>query len=617
MTEQQFETLVQRLTERAQRQPLRYRLELLGLAAIGYVYVLVLVVIALAFSIGIAVICLLQPILLVKLLKVVWLPVWFAWSVLSALWIRFDPPQGRELKPAEAPELFAEIARIRAAIPGPAPHHVLITEDFNAAVTEHARLGPLGWWRNYLILGLPMMSALSPDQFRAVLAHEFGHFGAGDSRMTGRIYRMRILWGRLQGQFEQRGGFFFRRFFAWFGPKFNAYSFVMARAQEYAADAASARLVGARPAAEALMLARLGSAYQQQQVWQPLWKRVRDEAQPSVLPNVQLLQAPPRYTEWGEAGSQLDRALKVRTAWSDTHPALVDRLAAIGQAPVLPTESGPSAATVFLGASAERIAREFDERWKADIAEPWRDLHQRRQQEQQELADLDRAAAEQPLECEASYRRASLTELLHDDPADALPQVQQHLERFPDDAGAMFMLGRRLLARDDDAGLDWLTRAMQADAEAIKPGAELAWDYLMKHGREAETEPFVQAWREREALEQQAMAERAQFVATDDYLGHALDEAALDTLRTASRRLRWLGTVWLVRKKVTVFPDRPAWLLLAKPNWLSLIRQATALAELRSTLALDPAITVAVYSSDLKALFKKVRKVDGSLVYRA
>src|SRR5579859_4617727 len=129
MDQARFEALVQRLTRRAQAHPLRYRLEVLGLAALGYLYLLVLMLGAVLFSLGLVAVCLLKPILLLKLLKLVWLPIWFAWSVLRSLWVRIDPPQGRELRAGEAPRLYAEIERIRSAMGASRPHRVLVTDD--------------------------------------------------------------------------------------------------------------------------------------------------------------------------------------------------------------------------------------------------------------------------------------------------------------------------------------------------------------------------------------------------------------------------------------------------------------------------------------------------------
>ncbi|WP_293369419.1 M48 family metallopeptidase [Nevskia sp.] len=617
MTEQGFTELVQRLTARAQRQPQRFRLEVFALAAVGYLYVLLLVLGALLVSAVLVVICFVQPILLVKLLKIIWLPIWFAWSVLKSIWVRFDPPQGRPLSKAEAPALFAEIDRIRAAIPGPKPHQVLVTDDYNAAVAEHARLGALGWWRNYLILGLPMMSAMSPDQFRAVLAHEFGHFGAGDSRMTGRIYRMRVLWGRLQQQFSERGGFFFKRFFAWFGPKFNAYSFVLARAQEYAADAASARLVGADPAAQALVIAQIGHDYQESQVWKPVWQRVPHDPEPTARPFAQLLEGGHRYGDWSDAEARLQRAMQHRTNWSDTHPALNDRLAALGKTAAVPPAAGQSAAAMFLGPTAEVLAKEFDDRWRAGVAQPWRERHEQRQQERRELITLDeKAAGDTGLDTGESWRQAVLTETVHDS-ATALPRFQAFAEAHPDIAEARYAIGQILLRQGDESGIAIIDTVMQQDPNAIKPGAVLIHEFLMERGRVAEAKPYIDAWQARDELEQRAAAERAEFSPKDHYLSPDIDDAQQTRLREACAGLGWLAKVWLVRKQVDVFPEQPAYLLLAKPRWYKRIKRAQAEAELRQALDLADTLTVALHSGDLKSLFKRATKAEGSEIYAA
>ena len=41
-----------------------------------------------------------------------------------------------------------------------------------------------GWYRNYLLIGLPLAKALTVEQFKAVLAHEFGHLAKGHGAMS-------------------------------------------------------------------------------------------------------------------------------------------------------------------------------------------------------------------------------------------------------------------------------------------------------------------------------------------------------------------------------------------------------------------------------------------------
>lgn len=65
----------------------------------------------------------------------------------------------------------------------------------------------------------------------------------------------------------------------------------------------------------------------------------------------------------------MKRELARRTDWSDTHPALSDRLAAIGQTARVPANGGPSAAQAFLGTLAQTLAGELDARWLEVVGE--------------------------------------------------------------------------------------------------------------------------------------------------------------------------------------------------------------------------------------------------------
>ena len=45
-------------------------------------------------------------------------------------------------------------------------------------------------------IGLPLLQALTSSQFRAVIAHEFGHYAGGDLKLGGWIYKTRGAMGR-------------------------------------------------------------------------------------------------------------------------------------------------------------------------------------------------------------------------------------------------------------------------------------------------------------------------------------------------------------------------------------------------------------------------------------
>ena len=166
-----------------------------------------------------------------------------------------------------------------------------------------------------------------------MIAHELGHLSGNHSRFSGWIYRVRATWGRLLDALEQNrhhGAFVFRRFFEWYAPYFSAYSFALARDDEYVADGAAAEAAGTEHAANALVRLRLASRFEGERHWTPLIAQTAQKATPpqdpfsALGPRLRAAAADPDSTRW------LTGALAERTDHTDTHPSLGDRLQALG-----------------------------------------------------------------------------------------------------------------------------------------------------------------------------------------------------------------------------------------------------------------------------------------------
>jgi hypothetical protein len=53
---------------------------------------------------------------------------------------------------------------MRRQMKGPRFHRVLVVDEVNAAVVQRPAFGLVGWPRNHLLLGLPLLEALSPTR---------------------------------------------------------------------------------------------------------------------------------------------------------------------------------------------------------------------------------------------------------------------------------------------------------------------------------------------------------------------------------------------------------------------------------------------------------------------
>ncbi len=324
----------------------------------------------------------------------------------------------------------------------------------------------------------------------------------------------------------------------WSAPFFSAYSFVLARAQEYEADRASARVVGARQAADALINVNVYGASLKEEFWPALYRQADRRAEPPA-PYTALRRAFRAGVAPDEAETWLHQALSKRTGSADTHPSLADRLAALEQEQRLPPPVTESAADHFLGDAVEELTGRLDGAWQARAAGPW---HKR-------------------------YERARLTEEFGDG-AGAPALYREVLRLDPEHAGARYALGRALLSRGDEDGVALIEGAMERDPDAILPGCRLIHAHLKRAGREEEAQVYRQRALRRAELLEAAKEERARLRLSDTYCPHGLPAAATERLRAQFTRYPQLTAAYLVRKEVRHFPERPLYalgILTARP----------------------------------------------------
>lgn len=249
------------------------------------------------------------------------------WIIVGALLPRRDRfvPPGPKLTQSEHPKLFVEIEAIAKATNQSTPKEVYLTHDINAWVAE--RGGFMGMGRKRVMgLGLPLMHLLSVSQFRAVLAHEFGHYHGGDTALGPWIYRTREAMSRAIQAFGQRESVL-QTPFLWYGNFFMRVTQAISRTQEFNADRLAAHIAGTQPLHEGLRL-----VYQAGPAFDAYWRN-------EVVPALNAGYRPPlsegfRHfisTPFVQQHMQksLEAALKDgKSDPYDTHPALRERIEA-------------------------------------------------------------------------------------------------------------------------------------------------------------------------------------------------------------------------------------------------------------------------------------------------
>ncbi|WP_149195212.1 M48 family metallopeptidase [Luteimonas suaedae] len=605
--------LAQRLEAEAQRSPRGYLLRLALLAGLGYA--LLLVLLAIAFGL---------PLLMLghvvvngarpgpELAYVMLVPLVFGGVLLRALWIRFGVPEGYVLAADEAPALQAEVERLRRATGAPPLHGIVIDGELNAAAANLPRaLGLLGH-RHYLVLGLPLMQLLDRDELAAVVAHEFGHFGAGHGRFTAWIYRVRMSWHRvLEGLADS--GFLFSRlllaFYGWYVPYFNAYSFVLARRNEYQADAIAAATVGGEAAASALIRLELGARRAHGRFWPQVFGRARAQNHPPAQVHAQLARVLQDDTP-----IDLERLLAIASRDADpddTHPVLPQRIAAMQAEPCLRTRGAPAAPGLLGPALLAEIERGLDEHWRDRNRPRWRERHAAAAADRARLAVVEGVGDPSP---QQRLEHAQLVESLRID-FDAAPLYERAIAALPDSAMAHYRAGLLALRRGDAAaGAAGLRRAMALDPGAIRP----VLADLEALDRDPDLAPAsaeaVRTLRDAFAPAAHELDARDAADARDELLPHDLDTAALQSLAGALTADPRIVRAWLARKRMPMAEAPPHYVLLL--DWRGSVASETAgLKRLTDALALPGSFTVFTGSGQ-RPLARRVRRLCAAPVYR-
>ncbi|MEM7556248.1 MAG: M48 family metalloprotease, partial [Cyanobacteria bacterium P01_A01_bin.84] len=557
--QKKFNNLVEKIEKYAYEQPNYYRLRIGLIAIIGYIYIL-LVLITLCIGIWFLRETVISSQAKMAVRNLNFFTFLFGIGILRLFWVQLSAPQGLKLHRQQFPELFLLIDELRNRLKTPAIDYVLLNYEHNAAVFQHPRLGFLGWYSNYLIVGLPLMQSLSPEQFRSTLAHELAHLGGNHSRFSGWVYRVRYTWFQLA---ETGNSFLFKWFFDWYEPFFNAYSFVLRRSQEYEADRYSLMMTDTETVGEELLNIYIHGYFLEQRFWPKIYKQaVRQEEPPdgtitNMLRNLQNWLDPKDAIAWQAL------ALEETTNTEDTHPCLTQRLSALGykvDINKLPSPIEKTAAEYFFKQDLFHFAATLDEQWKQDIAEDWHKNYHHNQYVKRHLKVLSAKAQKYSLTIEEACKRAIITAKICGNKA-AIHLFLDVLKRVPNHPQANYHLGQILLEAYDGRGIGYLKTAIKQDPNLVIPSSELLYCFYRRLSQHQEAETYLEIIRKHRPIWKRSQQERSTVDYTDKFIPHNLPADEVQQISQQLSSYPQVKKAYLVRKKVNIFPEKGFYIL--------------------------------------------------------
>ena len=297
----------------------------------------------------------------------------------------FPSPKGQRLGRIDAPMLWSEVDRIAARLGAPRVHQIRVDERMSASICSR-RSWLLFSWRHTLVLGLPLLRALPPEEVRSVIAHELAHLLRGDTILLRSVYRAHALWGTLDGLANRNRHGRIERLILRAARRGSVLTRRHNLASERAADRIALRV--ASPSVVARALVRTFLAERQIEVSLRDLER-REQSQGLSAPTDRMARIERVLTEVDpRAAAWLAEELCDVTWPSSSHPCLRQRVRSItGDVDVAvpnPISASESAASAWLGTLRHEVARALSQAdkslrerlWKAE-SEVLRTWHQR------------------------------------------------------------------------------------------------------------------------------------------------------------------------------------------------------------------------------------------------
>ncbi|MFZ6873406.1 M48 family metallopeptidase [Undibacterium sp. Di27W] len=241
---------------------------------------------------------------------------------------RKEKSSGETVKPLSrqtAAPLYEMVERIARELKINAPVHIHLIGAASAFISGKKN------WRGKVKelevgLGLPLLGTLSEAELGSVIAHEFGHFIAGDLSLGPWVYRTRNSIAHTVTDLDD-SMFFLDVLFRYYGKWFLKLSAAVSREQEFAADALAAKKFGPVATRAALEKVHLIS---------PMWSSYLDyELGPALNRGARMpiFEGFRRFCKPGVKRADVQTAITYAESHGsseyDTHPTLEERVAAV------------------------------------------------------------------------------------------------------------------------------------------------------------------------------------------------------------------------------------------------------------------------------------------------
>ena len=471
MTNQEYSQLVDHFTDLWRNSPQKYQRAIDVFALLG------ISVLVLAAGIAIALILFMH----------VWTVIAgciILYSIITSIFYRPGPPEGINVNRADAPLLFEDVDSLARQLGARKCDGIRLDFDFNAAAVQYHRWGIVGPVRNYVQLGMPLLDAMGRQHIRSTIAHEIGHLMLKHGIKARRSYAMARMYRAICENVSGFAWYLLGPFANWYLPRFYARLQPLSLRSEFEADALEVRVSSPKIAAESLCLLTVGVDRMEAAIKAFSEQEAVDEAEALADKTFEYLRSWPQEY----AKRTIDLAMKGVTDTEGTHPALAERLQAIGSGAVSPEPVLVSASEEYFGAKRKDFARSAAN-WYLEQDDDFSGYVKSMREARLKVANLRERIEQGDANQQEVEEYVRAVGLLHG-PVDARPIAEAFIDRFPSSAALYYYRGISRLDEDDASAVADLQMAAHLDEGSQAAIFEAIYRSLLARGRSEEAAEF-------------------------------------------------------------------------------------------------------------------------------
>jgi hypothetical protein len=399
--------------------------------------------------------------------------------------VRPPLPAGRPLLRKDFPVLLERIDELCKTYGAPKIHHVKLNTQFATQIVCTPRTGFPLRCINTLLIGLPVMSCMSPLHLKLLLAREIGHLALRKRHYRRRILYLSFIWQQYAAFYAeswQASTFLLRLFFVPFANLFTNSVNPAMRQECYVKDHCLFDITPASSVAEVIAMHAIKRRYLNEHFWPVLNNKAFSEPKPPYLPYSTMGIVITKSLDKASAQLLYEAEIARIPAINSTTPNLRERLLAVGYDEfVVPESKTDTAARHFLGDAFTEIQKQMDNIWYLKNKSIWAMRYKRGLVEKARLKILHDQAVQALLSNEEAREYLLLIEKYI--PLEkALPYYTEILKTNSLDAGVCYEVGRLMLAANDEKGVQALHMAMDLSDALTIDSCQHIVDYLTKNG---------------------------------------------------------------------------------------------------------------------------------------